>query len=179
MGVDIKANIRGYVKHTDIINFIRQRYKTDVNTDVTSRNYGKLESLTFPFTTHPKHEQDTEWTITGGSIWFNYKGQVINIFYFYSNINTFENRDYYEKHNLLNMVNSETTHLSMCIVGDITIIEDIIRHFSGGWLDRNDCDDIPYEPIPADNCEDIKPIRTVTLQEVYEKFGEVVIIEDM
>ena len=49
----------------------------------------------------------------------------------------------------------------------------ITKHF-GGWFDADDCDSNPPEWVEGEIKH--KPIRKVTWQEVYEKFGEKVII---
>lgn len=54
---------------------------------------------------------------------------------------------------------------------------EIVKQF-GGWLDFNDEDDIPYEEIRQGTETPVK-VRHVTLQEVYDKFGEVVIIDGL
>ena len=47
----------------------------------------------------------------------------------------------------------------------------------GGWIDYDDCDDESYIEFKANIDNPIK-IRHVTRKEIYEKFGEFVIIDD-
>ena len=75
------------------------------------------------------------------------------------------------------MVESETTYLSLGYWGSsIEIIKEIVAHFGGGWIDENDCDDKEYYPIELDVDGNIKPVQYVTMNDIYEKFGSVVVI---
>lgn len=100
-----------------------------------------------------------------------------HLFMDYSNYNNYENLDYYSELGLEDMVRAETTIL---IVNRPTDMDKemgtkLVSDF-GGWIDYNDCDNEPY--IRVDKDSDFNPnVRHVTLEEVYEKFGEVVIID--
>jgi hypothetical protein len=59
----------------------------------------------------------------------------------------------------------------------IDIMKRIIAHF-GGYVDENDCDDEDYYFIPANSEGNIPPIIRVTMKEIYEKFGGIVIIKN-
>ena len=112
-----------------------------------------------------------------GYITFRYKNKPMSLFYSYSNYNPYENLDYYLQYNLEDMVKSETTYLSLYLsASSVEIIKDIVIEF-GGWIDENDCDDEPYYPIFKDADNNIKPIIYVTMEDIYEKFGGVVVIK--
>ena len=75
------------------------------------------------------------------------------------------------------MVKAETTYISLsCWGNSIEIIKKIASHF-GGWMDENDCDDEEYYEVSPTG-EKIE-VKMVTMQEIYEKFGEIVIIKEM
>ena len=57
------------------------------------------------------------------------------------------------------------------------IIKEIVAHFGGGWIDENDCDDEDYYPIELNVDGSIKQVQYITMEDVYEKFGSVVIIK--
>lgn len=59
----------------------------------------------------------------------------------------------------------------------ISIIREIVTEF-GGYIDENDCDDKGFEPIIKNTDGTIKPVFRITMEEIYEKFGGVVIIEE-
>ena len=59
----------------------------------------------------------------------------------------------------------------------IKIIREIVTEFEG-YIEENDCDDKGFEPIIKNSDGTIKPVIRVTMEEIYEKFGGVVIIED-
>jgi hypothetical protein len=49
------------------------------------------------------------------------------------------------------MIKSEKTHLSLGNWGSsVEILESIVKKF-GGWLDENDCDNIPYRYIEKED----------------------------
>ena len=58
------------------------------------------------------------------------------------------------------------------------IAKEIIAHFGGGWIDENDCDDKLFYPIETNPDGSIKPVQYVTMEDVYEKFGSVVVITE-
>lgn len=67
------------------------------------------------------------------------------LFYSYENLNHYENLEFYSKCNLKNMVETETTYLSLGYWGDsVEIIREIVAHFGGGWIDENNYDDKEY-----------------------------------
>lgn len=55
-------------------------------------------------------------------------------------------------------------------------MKEIVAHFGGGWVDENDCDDKEYYPIETNPDRSIRPVQYVTMEEIYEKFGSVVVI---
>jgi hypothetical protein len=63
-----------------------------------------------------------------------------------------------------------------CWGDSVEIIKDIVTHF-GGWIDENDCDDKEFYPILKNEDGNIKPIIYITKEELYEKFGGIVIIK--
>lgn len=77
------------------------------------------------------------------------------------------------------MVLSETTYISLGFWGSsVEIIKEIVSYFGGGWVDENDCDDKEYYPIEVNTDGSIKPIQYVTMNDIYEKFGSVVVITE-
>ena len=109
--------------------------------------------------------------------WIKYNDEDRMLFYNYSNLNSYENLEFYSKHNLREMVETETTYLSLGYWGSsVEIIKEIVAHFGGGWIDENDCDDKEYYPIELNPDGNIKPVQYVTMNDIYEKFGNVVVI---
>lgn len=52
------------------------------------------------------------------------------------------------KRGLSDMVECESVSLILGYWGNsVEIIQKIIEHFGGGWIDENDCDDVTYYPI--------------------------------
>ena len=75
------------------------------------------------------------------------------------------------------MVLAETTYISLsCWGSSVEIVKEIVSHFGGGWVDENDCDDKEYYPVELNSDENIKSVQYVTMEDIYEKFGSVVII---
>ena len=184
MGADTKGLIKGYVSADEVLNFIRQKYDKDAKNCVKSMKCGELSTLDFGFVMQPNHETDTEWVITSGFINFSYNGEIRSLFYSYNNINPYENLEYYEKNYseytyLSDMIKSETVSLSLGKDDDaITIMTDILSYF-GGWIDANDCDDIPYIPVPSKLNDDIEPIKYITMDDIYKVFGKNIVIKDL
>ena len=134
MGAATQGKIKGYVSHDDLLNFIKENY------DQNAYHGIKKEML------------KSDEYIIDGYFYFNFKGETRQMFYMYWNVNHLENLEYYSARGLEDMVRSETTLIDLGHWGSsIEIIKNIITHFGGGWIDENDCDDIPYYFIEGGN----------------------------
>jgi hypothetical protein len=172
MGVDTRGLLKGDISAEEILNFIRHNYDKNAKSYVTDKDYGSLKEVLF----NEKYGDRDNWIVKYGNIDFSYKGEDRSLFYYKSNINYYENLKYYSEYGLENMVKSETTSISLgCWGNSVQIIKDIVREF-GGWIDENDCDDISYYLIEKDSKGDIKPVIYVTMEDIYEKFGGIVVI---
>lgn len=93
-------------------------------------------------------ESDTDWYVISGFIYFMREGESRQLFYNYSNVNFYENIHYYSPLGLTKMVEAETTTVSLgCHGKSVKIIKELVSHFSGGWMDENDCDDDEFYEI--------------------------------
>lgn len=179
MGSTTIGKIKGYIQSEDILNFIRQKYDTCAISDVRNSTMYPLAQCNGKYAINPHSDSKESRYVISGFIYFDYNGEQRSLFYYYDSINSFENFDYYEELGLADMVKSETTRISCGLWSEGTkIIKEIISHFGGGWIDEDDCDDKPYYPVILNPDGSIKPIKYVTMNEVYEKFGCVVIIRD-
>lgn len=174
MGVDTKGLLKGKVDHEEVLNFIKQKYDQNAKSDVKKCDYGldaKYEWI------KQRYDDSGRWITWSGFITFNDEEDDTSIFYCYTNHNSYENLDYYSEYGLEDMVKSETTYLSMSRFGNSKeTIKAIVSHF-GGWIDEDDCDNEPFYPIEKNADGTIKPVIRVTMEEIYEKFGGIVIID--
>ena len=179
MGCDTRGRIKGYISHEDICNFIHQKYDKNVKNGVSKKIYCQISKCDFDFKIN-EHSQDmNNWYITSGFICFKYHDICTSIFYDYSNLNTLENLEYYSSKGLRELVETETTYISMrCCNESVKIIKEIVAHFGGGWVDNDDCDTEDYYPISVDVDGNIEPVRYVTMDEVRKIFGNNVVIKD-
>jgi len=179
MGVDTNGKIKGFVRHEEILNFIRQKYDKNVSCNIERNSHKSLSDITWDYKLNEHSDSNTEWYCISGFIYFNYKGEARSLFYMYDNIYHLESNEYYEEHDLSELINAETTYLSLgCWGASVDIIKEIIENFGGGWLDENDCDDTPYYKVAYNKDETISPVVYVTMSEIREKFGENVVIVD-
>lgn len=154
MGVDTHGKIKGFISHEDITNFIRQNWDKNVYDGVTKELYDSLSKLKYPYKINEHSEDSSNWYTICGFIRFNYRDEDRMLFYHYSNVNSFENLDYYSEYGLKDMVESKTTYLSLGYWGSsVEIIKEIVSHFGGGWIDENDCDSEPYYPVEPKRIE--------------------------
>ncbi len=177
MSTDTKGRIKGYIRHEEIFNFIRQKYDKMSRNHVEKYIYKPIKEINWAYKIN-KHSEDNEnWYSIYGRIDFNYHGEERSLFYSYDNLNHFENVGYYSANGLKDMVLAETTYISLgCWGSSVEIVKEIVSHFGGGWIDENDCDDKEYYPIELNADGNIKPVQYVTMNEIYEKFGSVVVI---
>lgn len=177
MGMDTIGKIKGYIRHEEIFNFIKQKYDKNAKDCVTLNVNRPLNKCNWEYTINEHSEDNENWYDISGFIYFDNNGEQRMLFYNYSNINCLENIDYYAEWHLEDMVRSETTHISLGYHGNsVNIIKEIIAHFGGGWIDENDCDDIPYYPVEVNKDGSIKPVVYVTMEDIYDKFGGIVVI---
>lgn len=177
MGCDTHGKIKGYVRHEEIFNFIRQKYDKDATCEVRKKTYCPISECNWKYRVNEHSEDNKNWYSLCGSICFKYKGEERRLFYVYDNLNSFENLEYYSEHGLEDLVKAETTYISLGYWGNsVEIIKEIVAQFGGGWVDENDCDDEVYYPIENNVDGNIKPVIYVTMEDIYEKFGGVVII---
>lgn len=149
MGCDTHLKLKGFVPAEDLCRYLTKKYGK-VKSNIERCNVCSVEKLDYKFVLNPGHEGDSMRYNDYGDIEFRFtakdgKEELRSIFYYYSNINPFENLDYYKKIGLENMVLAETTSLILNAWGSsVDILTDIAKEFGGGWLDDNDCDDDPY-----------------------------------
>lgn len=153
MSVDTRGKIKGFVRHEDILAFIKQNWDAEARYDVTKETHCLLRDLSFAYVLNEHSENTKYWYTVSGFISFTYNGHPRNLFYHYHNINTHENLDRYSRFGLTSMVYAETTSLTLgCWDESVEIITEIVKHFGGGWIDDNDCDDKEfYEVIGEKN----------------------------
>ena len=179
MGAATKGEIKGFVRHEEIINFIRQKYDKNDTNYINKTIYNTVSEIDWKYKINEHSEDNENWYCISGRIDFDYHGEQRSVFYAYNNINSYENLDYYSKHGLKDMVLAETTYISFGYWGSsVEIAKEIIAHFGGGWIDENDCDDKLFYPIETNPDGSIKPVQYVTMEDVYEKFGSVVVITE-
>ena len=166
MSVDTKVRLKGCVEIEAILEFVRNKF--DANADIfmksiteydddVVREFYKKGIIADSYAEKPY--------IMSGYVVFNYNNSKRMMFVSYDSLNFSEN-----------MVNAETTFLNLGYNDDaVKIMTEIVKAY-GGWIDYNDSDDEEYVYFEA-GAEVPKKVRHVTMREVYEKFGEVVIID--
>lgn len=138
MSYDTILRLKGHITTEQIVDYIDEHYKF-ISNSIKEENCGSLSEYNW---VKEKYDDSNEWKITNGFITFNDCEENKNIFYLYQNINSYENLEYYSEYNLEDMVKSEITFLILGCYNSVEIMQGIAQEF-GGWLDEDDCDDIP------------------------------------
>jgi len=149
MSVNTKILLDGHILPKTILNVIKNNIDKNARIRLyDNENMGKLSEYDF---IKAHYGNSNNWEVNTCYIDYNdgYNGNV-SIFYYYSNINSYENLQYYEKYNLSKMVKSEKTFLIFDFISNViaTPIYKLLLHF-GGWIDVNDCDNIPYDRVDS------------------------------
>lgn len=177
MGCDTCGKIKGYIKHEDILNYIRQKWDKNAKDTVEKKIYKSISECDWKFKINEHSEDFDNWYIICGFISFKYHEEDRMLFYDYDNLNHYENLDYYSKRGLSELVETETTYILLGYYGgSVEIIKEIVAHFGGGWVDENDCDDKEYYPVNVNVDKNIEPARCVTMDEIRKVFGNNIII---
>jgi len=174
MGVEVRGKLKGYISPQEVLNFIQQTIDSNAKSYVRIRDCGIADYDWIK----ERYDTTNKWIIINGYIDFTDKnGELRSLFYCYKNVNSYENLEYYSKYGLEDMVKSETTDIMLDCHGEsVNVIKSIVTEF-GGWIDENDCDDEEYYPIEKDSNGNIKQVFHVTMEDIYEKFGGIVIID--
>lgn len=145
MSTDTVGRIKGYISADDICSYIRNCWDPTAESNVKRSNISSIKKITWEYLINEHSETSEYWYADTGIIKFCYKGQERWLHYCYNNLNLLENLEYYKNLGLEEMGRSEYTNLILVYFEDSTsIMQDIIKHFGGGWLDENDEDGIPF-----------------------------------
>ena len=146
MSIDTTVKLIGYVSPEEVLSFIRAHF--DPNGFIHARavdDFNEIDSI------KERYDDSGRWKTEHCWIHFKHPNEMLDqnrcIFYCHSNVNFYENLDYYKDRGLEDMVKAHTTYLSLgCWGKSIEIMKAIVEHF-GGWLDENDCDESEYYKI--------------------------------
>lgn len=75
MSVDTRANIRGYVNHEDIINYIRENWDENVTTNIRREVVMPLTKCDWSYKINEHSDDPENWYGICGIIYFTYKGE--------------------------------------------------------------------------------------------------------
>lgn len=177
MGCDTNSKLIGHIYPEQIFDFVKNNFDPNATMKSETTIYDSIDDLPF---VEEVYDDSGLWKTKYGYIYFTYKNENRKISYFYDNINSYDNLDYYTEKNLADMVKAETTYISLGSWGaSVEIIKAITSYF-GGWLDENDCDDKdPYWIKGSHSVSDKDySIIHVTRDQLNEKFGGVVVIDN-
>ena len=177
MSVDTKTRLDGKVTFESILDWLKTNIDSNAYMNPYKKSYFSNDTANKMYNLdHEKYDEDSPYYISN-YIYFKHKNTNMNLFVYYTNINTYENLKYFTKCGLADMVKQETTHIIIPYCENGVEISHMLATYYGGWVEDNDCSDLSY--VRFDKGSDTpKPIRHVTLEDVYKAFGEVVIIDD-
>lgn len=145
VSTDTVGRIKGYISADAICSYIRNCWDPTAESNVKRSNISSIKNITWKYLINEHSETSEYWYADTGIIKFCYKGQERWLHYCYNNLNHLENLEYYKNLGLEKMERSEYTNLILAYFEDsAAIMQDIIKHFGGGWLDENDEDGIPF-----------------------------------
>lgn len=150
MSMDTHGRIKGFVKHEDILNYIKRNWDKEVVDCVEKRIVCPIAECDGEYKVNEHSEDNENWYKISGYIFFKYNGEDRALFYLYENLNYLENYEYYSEYGLKDMIEAETTYLLLgCHGTSVEIMKELIAHFGGGWIDENDCDDKEYYSVES------------------------------
>ncbi len=174
---DTVGYLKGKVLVEDLLNIIRQ--KIDPNARITSSKFNTIGSDSDCSFIEKRYDDTGLWLIYNGNILFNDGVNNRTIFTTYTNHNSYQNLDYYKRYyGGEEMVKSETTYISTPAGNkSVEIMKEIMSIF-GGWMIENDSNEpLVFYEIDKNESNDVKPAIHVTMRDIYEKFGGIVIID--
>lgn len=181
----LKGDKSGFVHPRLVENYINSNpdkflgYRAEIR-GIKREDYGEISELKKGYHNYSDSTETQQYSISGWVLLLSPDGtEKRSIFYSYNNIRY---QDDVLKVAGIGKVVSNYTYLSLGYNEEATIIMKELLYYFGGWYEENDCDDnmggclIPYQSSPN---EGYKPPRFVTMKDIYEKFGEFVIIKDI
>lgn len=149
MSVVTVGKIKGYMPHEDLLRFIKEKYDGNAKDRIEREVERPVSEINWDYKMNEHSEDNINAYVVSGYIDFDYHYEQRSMYYHYTNVNHLENLEYYSEYGLRDMVEAETTHIQLgCWGSSVDIIKEIIGCFGGGWMDENDCDDMPYFYIP-------------------------------
>ena len=145
MSVKTVGKIKGYVSPEDVFAYIKNNYDENATSDAYHVANGySFEDIPWDYKIN-EHSVDVDFEYTlSGHINFKMDGKDYSLFYYYCNVNHLENLGYYDKIGLKDMVEAETTTISLPVREDedywiiVNAINTMVFDFGGGWLDAGD-----------------------------------------
>lgn len=176
MSVDTKVRLDGRVEPEEILNWIIKNIDSKAKMRPYKKDWYDANTIDSWNALIQEHYGDSPAYVIHTTIQLRHNNKLMYLHVHYTNINTYENLDYYTERGLEGMVKSETTQITASYSKESLDVAKNLVSAWGGWIDYDDCDGEPYVRI---NQGDVVPekVRHVTLADVYEKFGEVVIID--
>ena len=157
MSKSVNIRLKGHVTSEEILNFVKQK--------VDPAAVSLVKRLIY---------RSTGRFSESGSIVLNSNNEPMAMYYFYMSKNLKGNDDYWDAKGMEKMT-EEYTSLNMDSgEKQIKILREIVHQY-GGWIDEDDSDD--FEPVVKNQDGTIKPVFHVSMEDIYEKFGGVVIID--
>lgn len=133
--------LKGHITAEQVIKYINEHYSL-IDSEIKEENYGSLDYYDWVI---EKYGDSNELKTTSGIITFDSGNANKKLFYYYQNVNGYDNLKYYSMLNLEDMVISETTYLSLfCHDNSVEIMKGIAQEF-GGWIEEDvENDEPPY-----------------------------------
>lgn len=178
MGCETIAKIRGHITPEEIINYIRVTIDKNVSYNIKTDDYGNIDDTVNHGYIKNVYDDSEIMNITSGFINFTtISGNKKSMFYFYQNVATEENIEYYKRTGLAEIAETQTTTLMVSADNEAVEILTKIVSMYGGWLDENDCDEEKFYKILKSS--DPLPVKIihVTMEELNKMYGGVVVID--
>ncbi len=142
MGCNTNGMLRGYIRHEKIFEFIKQNWDANARDEVRKHIICPLTQCKGYYKLNEHSEDNEYWYAIKGYIYFRYNRELRRLFYVYENVDECENREF---------ADTETTFLSLGYnENSVELIKALVKHFGGGWIDENTCDDENYYLIEND-----------------------------
>jgi len=148
MSENTHGKIIGYISADKLIEFIKNTWDENVSNNITRSNYHPVSECNWDCKVNEHSDDPDNWYSIDGYINFKYHNENRSLFYMYDSLTHLEDLEEYKELGLEELITTETTHLSLGHWGSsVDILKSIIQYFGGGWIDANDCDDIPYYKV--------------------------------
>lgn len=178
MGASTVLKAKGHVPASEVLKFIRERFDgghKEATSNVKTTKGEPISDIAQRWSVKSFTGEPDKLT-ESGFIFFTFNGEKRMLFYSYTNVGFLKDMANEVEQGVPEEIVGEHTYFSLGAGDDaVEILSRIGAVLQGAYLQRNDCNDPEWRAVTWEGT--LEPVKHITMAEVYEAFGETVVID--